>query len=207
MSGAGAMSSAVKSANARKTESRLRSRARRFAAATGVAVVLVAIATTPAALGASPQGNHFRDTGTDVDPDFCGTGKQVDIAFNVRVNEWLAPHKADFKTTTSGKVILTNPLTGDAVISKFAGPTWVETMSGDPAGLHVEEVATKGLPELIKTPHGGVLTRDAGYIVLRNTFDGDEFISGEIVVNKGPHPEAESDFELFCQVVPEALGL
>jgi hypothetical protein len=186
---------------------RLRSRARRLAAATGIGVALVALVGAPAALAAGQQGNHFRDVGTDVDPDFCGTGQEVDVAFNVRVNEWLAPHKADFKTTTSGKVILTNPLTGDAVISKFAGPTWVETMSGDPAGLHVEEVATKGLPELIKTPHGGVLTRDAGYIVLRNTFDGDEFISGEIVVNKGPHPEAESDFELFCKVVPEALGL
>ena len=96
-------------------------------------------------------------------------------------------------------MILTNPLTADTVISQFAGPTWIETVSGDPDGLHVEEVTIKGLPELIKTQHGGVLIRDAGYIVFRNTFDGDEFIGGEIVVNKGPHPEAESDFELFCQ--------
>jgi hypothetical protein len=43
--------------------------------------------------------------------------------------------------------------------------------------------------------------------VLHNTFDGDEFIGGEIVVNKGPHPQAESGFELFCQIMPEALGL
>jgi hypothetical protein len=25
--------------------------------------------------------------------------------------------------------------------------------------------------------------------------------------HKGPHPQAESDFELFCEIVPEALGL
>ena len=46
------------------------------------------------------------------------------------------------------------------MISQFAGPTWIETVSGDPDGLHVEEVTIKGLPELIKTPHGGVLIRD-----------------------------------------------
>jgi hypothetical protein len=71
----------------------------------------------------------------------------------------------------------------------------------------VTQFTNKGLPELFKTPHGGVLTRDAGYIVFRDTFDGDEFIAGEIVVNRGPHPQADSDFELFCQIIPEALGL
>jgi hypothetical protein len=90
---------------------------------------------------AAGQGNHFRDVGTDVDPDFCGTGQTINIAFNVRVNEWLAPHKADFKSTAAGKVVFTNPLTGDTVI------------------------------------------------------------------NKGSHPEAESDFELFCEVAVPALGL
>jgi len=207
MSGAGAMWYAVESANARKTGSRLRSRARRFAAATGVAVVLVAIAATPAALGASPQGNHFRDIGTDVDPDFCGTGKQIDIAFNVRVNEWLAPHQADYKSTSSGKVTFTNPLTGDTVINRFAGQSLDVTVSGDPAGINVHEFTSKGLPELFKTPHGGVLTRDAGYIVFRVVFDGDTPLSSDIVVNKGPHPQADSDFELFCQIMPGALGL
>ena len=183
------------------------SRARRLLAATGVGVVMMALAGPPAALAAGQQGDHFRDVGTDVDPDFCGTGQEIDVAFNVRVNEWLAPHKGDFKSTAAGTQIFTNPLTGDTVLGRFAGPVWVTTVSGDPEGLHVEEVTVKGLPELFKTPHGGVLTRDAGYIVLRNTFDGDEFISSEIVVNKGPHPQADSDFELFCQILPAALGL
>ena len=52
-----------------------------------------------------------------------------------------------------------------------------------------------------------MLNRDAGYIVFHDTFDGDEFISGEIVVNRGPHPQAESDFELFCEFMTDALGL
>jgi hypothetical protein len=30
---------------------------------------------------------------------------------------------------------------------------------------------------------------------------------GEIVIDNGPHPAAESDFELFCEFMPEALGI
>ena len=58
-------------------------------------------------------------------------------------------------------------------------------VSGDPAGINVHDFINKGLPELFKTPHGGVLTRDAGYIVQRAVFDGDPFLSIEIVVHKG----------------------
>jgi hypothetical protein len=53
----------------------------------------------------------------------------------------------------------------------------------------------------------GLKGADAGYIVQRAVFDGDTFLSIEVVVNKGPHPEADSDFELFCQIMPGALGL
>jgi hypothetical protein len=182
---------------------------RRLAAATGVGAVLtlMTLAAAPAALAADPEVNHFRDVFTDVDPDFCGTGQQIDIAGDILVTEWLAPHQADYKNTVSGTVTFTNPLTGDTVINHFANAFWDETISGDPEGLHVHEFTNKGIQELFKTPHGGVLTLDAGYIVFQVTFDGDEEISSEIVVNNGPHPQADSDFELFCEIMPEALGL
>ena len=207
MSSVDIRSPAAQSVNNSRKPLCVRSRTRRLLAVTGVGIVLMGLAGAPGALAAGQQGTHFRDVGTEVDPDFCGTGQQIELAFNVRVNEWLAPHKGDFKSTAAGTLIFTNPLTGDTVIERFAGPIWAVTVSGDPEGLHVEEVTVKGLPELFKTPRGGVLTRDAGYIVLRNTFDGDEFVSNEIVVSKGPHPQAESDFELFCQILPAALGL
>ena len=182
---------------------------RRLAAATGVGAVLMlmTLAAAPAALAADQQVNHFRDVFTDVDPDFCGTGQQIDIAVDVRGTEWLAPHQADYKNVVTGTVTFTNPLTGNTVMNHFANAFWDETVSGDPEGLHVHEFTTKGLPELFKTPHGGVLTLDAGYIVFQVTFDGDEEISSEIVVNNGPHPQADSNFELFCEIMPEALGL
>ena len=31
-------------------------------------------------------------------------------------------------------------------------------------------------------------------------------ISSTVLANKGPHPEADSDFALFCQVFTQVLG-
>ena len=76
----------------------------------------------------------------------------------------------------------TRRLTGDTVIEHFGGPASEKTISGDPEGLHVQEVVVKGLPDLIRAEHGGVLLRDAGYVVLHQTSDGDEFLSSETIV-------------------------
>lgn len=169
-----------------------------------------ALSIVPAsAFGAPPTQEHFRDVGTDVDPDFCGTGQAINVAFDVRVNVWISPEGEEelVRVTQSGKVVFTNPATGDSVTLSFAGQSTDEIISGDPEGLHTHLFTSKGLPEKIQTTHGPVLTRDAGIIAFAAIFDGDEFISQEIVVNKGPHPEAESDFELFCEVTTEALGI
>jgi hypothetical protein len=187
--------------------SRFRAGVRRFAVATGVAVALMAMAGAPAALAQGQQHDHFRDIGTDVDDDFCGTGQTINVAFNVLLNEWSAPHKGDFKGTATGKVTLTNPLTGDMAVNRFAGPFWVVNISGDPEGDHVEEITVAGLPELWKLAHGRVLIRDAGYVVIRNTIEDDEVVDQEVLIIHGPHPELESDFELFCEIMPEALGI
>jgi len=172
--------------------------------------LFAALALMPAAALAAPPGHeHFRDVGTFVDEDFCGTGQEINGSFDVRVNIWFSPEGAEdlVRTTFSGKQVFTNPDTGDSVTVSFAGQTTEVTISGDPAGLHTILVTTKGLPEKIQTTHGPVLLRDAGIIAFEDTFDGDEFISEEIVLVKGPHPEADSDFELFCEVTTEALGI
>jgi hypothetical protein len=148
------------------------------------------------------------DTATDVDPDFCGTGQEIDIAFDVVVNEWLAPHTGDFKSAASGKVILTNPVTGDTAINHFAGPFTDTFVSGDPDGVHLVDSSVKGLPELWKLEHGRRLIRDAGYVVIRSLLDGEEFIEHvEVLIDKGPHPDLDSDFELFCETLVPALGI
>jgi hypothetical protein len=180
---------------------------RRLAVATALAVALVAIAGSPGALARGQEHDHFRDTFTDVDDNFCETGQTINIAGNILVNEWFAPHKGDFKSTASGKITLTNPLTGDTAVNHFAGPTWVVNISGDPEGDHVHEVTVAGLPERWKLAHGRVLIRDAGYVVLRQTIEDDEVVENEVLVIHGPHPDLESDFELFCETLVPALGI
>jgi hypothetical protein len=187
---------------------RLRVGVRRLAVALAAIVGMLAAVGAPEALAAGQEHDHFRDIGTFVDDDFCGTGQEVDGAFNVVVNEFAAPHNGgEEKIVVSGKTTLRNPATGDVAINHFAGPVWNTFISGDPDGVHVEVSTTKGLPEMWKLEHGRRLIRDAGYVVIRNTFDGDEIIGQEVLVNKGPHPDLDSAFELFCETLVPALGI
>jgi hypothetical protein len=181
---------------------------RRLAVSIAAGGALLAAIAAPGAAAAGQQHDHFRDIGTFVDDDFCGTGQEIDGAFNVVVNEFLAPHNGgEEKIVASGKTTLRNPATGDVAINHFAGPVWNTFISGDPDGVHVEESTVKGLPEMWKLEHGRRLIRDAGYVVIRSTFDGDEIVDQEVLVNKGPHPDLDSDFELFCETLVPALGI
>jgi hypothetical protein len=205
---AGTRSSEVDRAMGYTGGSRLRVGVRRLAVALAAVVALLAAVAAPGALAAGQQHDHFRDVGTFVDDDFCGTGQEIDGAFNVVVNEFLAPHNGgEEKIVASGKTTLRNPATGDVAINHFAGPVWNTFISGDPDGVHVEESTVKGLPEMWKLEHGRRLIRDAGYVVIRTTFDGDEIVSQDVLVNKGPHPDLDSEFELFCQTLVPALGI
>ena len=205
---AGIRSSEVVRARGYTGGSQLRVGVRRLAVALAAVVALLAAVAAPGALAAGQEHDNFRDIGTFVDDDFCGTGQEIDGAFNVVVNEFLAPHNGgEEKIVTSGKTTLRNPATGDVAINHFAGPVWNTFISGDPDGVHVEESTVKGLPEMWKLEHGRRLIRDAGYVVIRTTFDGDEIVSQDVLVNKGPHPDLDSEFELFCQTLVPALGI
>ena len=177
--------------------------------AAGLAMVgSMSLAAVPSALAANPDVNHFTFSDSFTDDDFCGTGQTVNISVFVRGTEFFAPNQpVDYRNVTQGNNVFTNPLNGATVINHFAGPFSDTIISGDPEGLHTHEFTNKGLPEMLRTEHGGVLIRDAGYIVFHQVDNGDEFVSSEIVVNRGPHPEAESDFTLFCDVMTDALGL
>jgi hypothetical protein len=65
----------------------------------------------------------------------------------------------------------------------------------------------KGLPEQLKIDHGPVLSRDAGNVTLVRIFDGTtgDFISQTVSSEKGPHPDLDSDFAVFCDVLIPAL--
>jgi hypothetical protein len=65
----------------------------------------------------------------------------------------------------------------------------------------------KGLPEKLSIAGGPTLSRDAGVVTVTTTLsslDGDvvsQTFSGE----HGPHPDLESGFEVFCNVLIPAL--
>jgi hypothetical protein len=134
----------------------------------------------------------------------------VEGTFDVRGTEALSPNgPTDYWQTAHGVTTFTNPVNGNTVISRFANRVEVKIISGDPeTGTFVEEVAFKGLPELLMVQgRGGVLLRDVGIAVFRNTWVDDELVNSEPILVRGPHPDLASDFEAFCEVTTDALGL
>ena len=175
-------------------------------------VALVAVfAILPAgALGAKPEIFHDRFLAVAEDEDVCGIVVDV-VAEGVFTDKVFTDKDGNFvrfQSTSTGKVTFT-AANGKSLVNPFAN----QYAEGEPI---VDEVAGtitfvytyKGLPEMLRTPHGPVLLRDAGFITFSDTVDLEtgELISSEILVNNGPHPEADSDFELFCQVFTEALS-
>ena len=103
-----------------------------------------------------------------------------------------------FTATASGKSIrihAANQVTGnDEPIDNGDGTvTFVNTF--------------KGLPEQLKIKNGPVLSRDAGVVTLTQNFDATtgDFISQTVSGEKGPHPDLDSDFAIFCDVLIPAL--
>jgi hypothetical protein len=178
------------------------------ALARAILVALVtALAVVPAsALGAKPVEqfhDHFTDSFSD---EICGI--PVDVVIVVTDNFTLYADES-FKDRSSFRSTVTNPANGKSIVISSAG-----LVSG-PAPTVDEEAGTitfftsfKGLPEKVQTKNGPVLLRDAGFVTFKDTFDleTDELISSEVIVNKGPHPDLDSDFGLFCEVVTPALS-
>jgi hypothetical protein len=174
-----------------------------------VVALVAAFAILPAgALGAKPEifHTHFLDTEEDV--DVCGITVDV-VAEGVFTDKAFFDKEGNFvrfMSTASAMVTFTAE-NGKSVIVQNAGQfTDVEPLIDEEAGTITFVTTFKGLPEKIQTANGPVLLRDAGIITFMDTFDLEtgEFISSDIII-KGPHPEAESDFTLFCEVITEAL--
>lgn len=170
------------------------------------AVTALVLAFAPIAASAGPD-EHFLDVGTDTDPNFCGTGQEIDVSFRVHVNIWFMGEEDFSKLTQSGKVWFTNPDNGRSVLLKFAGQVTNVITAGEEGAVHTHVFTTKGLPEKIKLEGRRVLTRDAGLIVETVTVDANGDLIDYSATWKGPHPEAASGFELFCNVMTDALGI
>jgi hypothetical protein len=77
--------------------------------------------------------------------------------------------------------------------------TYTYTINGRP------EVLRSGNKSLV-VDVGTISFPDTFYLCDLSTDDDNYFINSEITGITGPHPDAESDFALFCDVVTEILG-
>jgi hypothetical protein len=170
-----------------------------------LAVVFTLAVVLPAtALAAKPVEqfhDHFTDTFSD---NVCGIPVE---ATAVVTDNFFVFADDSFRDTNSVMITFTNPENGKSVVLSNAGQITGTAIVDEEAGTITFVTTYKGLPEKIQTAQGSVLLRDAGLITFSETFDleTEELISADVVI-KGPHPEAESDFEAFCEVMTEALA-
>jgi hypothetical protein len=172
----------------------------------GIAVASLVLGAAPAAQAAASNSEHFAFSESFTEPDFCGTGQAVELTISAHGTRFPAPNQpsVDFAQNTFVTVTWVTE-SGATVIGHTSHRFTVGTVSGDPAGIHVDEGTNSGVMHF-RLDHGGVLIMNAGVITVTETFNGEEFLSGEITVNNGPHPSFEDD-ALFCEVISTALGL
>jgi hypothetical protein len=134
------------------------------------------------------------------------------IEGTVVANVWIGTNGGDptqqVKATVNLRITYTNPDTGASVVEHWAFVSTNEIVSGLESGVHTHEFVERGLKAKFKLAKGGLLTRDAGNLTYRVTFDAnDEVIDFEVVSIRGPHPAFESEGDFFCSTLVPALGL
>ena len=164
------------------------------------------MALTASSAGAAPIVEHGHSSGTDISSaPLCGIEGTTVTRF---VDDFQVFADNTFKDEFRGKAVFTSAATGKSVsifaAQQASGPN-DPIDNGD--GTITFVTTFKGIPEQLKIANGPVLTRDAGTVTLFQTFDAatGDFISTTASGEKGPHPELESGFELFCDVIVPAL--
>jgi hypothetical protein len=161
--------------------------------------VLVLTLGVGSVLAAGPD--HQMISGSDTDPDFCGTGQSVDVTFRGVFNGWGDKAYGHISNTW------TNPDNGVSVVDSFSGGGKSLGVIDDGDGAYTIVRNRQGLPEQLRLANGPLLTLDAGLLIFYDHFDADDNYLGTDVVVRGPHPDVDSGFTLWCEVMIEALGL
>jgi len=174
-----------------------------FALAGLAATILVALLASSA--GAAPPVQQFHGKFSDVNPtdNQCGiAGSSYDSGMdNIQVFA-----DGTFKDEFTLKYVFTSDATGKSFEIHVAQQMTSTLEVVNPDGSMTFIDTFKGLPEQIKIPNGPQLSRDAGNVTFLDTFDASgNFLSRTVVDEKGPHPDLDSDFSLFCDVIVPAL--
>ena len=174
--------------------------------------LLLAMVQPAAAKLVERSHDHIVETFED---EICGIPviTTIDIIDNIQVRLAKSGFPL-FKSTGRGTITFTNPANGKSVEETFSGATKDLTVVDNGDGTITLRTAVTGVPEEVTLSDGTVAIKDVGRVVFVTVIDyngtptdteDDEFLSQTIESISGPHPELESDFTLFCEVVVPAL--
>ena len=180
--------------------------ARKLALVLAGALALTIGASGSASAAAPPANEHSSSTDTFAD-ELCGI--QGTSTVNV-VDNFKLYADGTFLDTSRVRQVFTAE-NGKSVVILAAGQVTGPAEPIQNADGTITFINTfKGLPEKLSIAGGPTLSRDAGVvtqtITLRPLPNGDlEFVSQTFSGEHGPHPDLESGFELFCDVLTPAL--
>jgi hypothetical protein len=141
--------------------------------------------------------------------DLCGLQVTQHVVVHVNVVTYPDGLRRDLSTT----LITWTNADGDWLSTFSVGPfIFSEVVNAD--GTTTFTLSARGVQELVRSARGIEAAFDRGQITFVTTIDfgdpenpdDDVVIFDGITFVAGPHPEADSDFALFCQVVTEVLG-
>jgi hypothetical protein len=110
----------------------------------------------------------------------------------------------DITSTNAEGVTITNSVRqinqeGDLVDNGDGTWTFTYAVNGAPLKLRSGN-------DTVLFDRGRITFEEVIYFGDLSTIEDNEFISGQITSISGPHPEAESDFTLFCEVFTDVMG-
>ena len=179
---------------------------RKFACICSIVAAAVAVAAGTGT-AAKKAVFHSHENFTDTFPDsFC----DIDGTSVVRgVDNFTVYSNNTFKDTFEINQTFTSTATGKSIVLHVGQQQTGNDQPIDNGDGTVSFVATfKGLPEQIRLKNGRLLSRDAGNVTFTRVFDAvtGDFISMTVNSEKGPHPDLDSDFAIFCDVIVPALS-
>jgi hypothetical protein len=174
--------------------------------------LLLAIVQPAAAQLVERSHEHIMETFQD---EVCDIPVTITVDIINNIQERLAKSGFPlFQSTGPGTITITNPATGKSVTQRFTGAVKDLTVVDNGDGTITVRTAFTGIPEEVRLSDGTVAIKDVGRVVFAavldyngtpTNVDDDVFISQSIESISGPHPDLESDFTLFCEVVVPAL--
>lgn len=178
------------------------------------AACLIGLTAAPAA-AEKPFENVHERTNVTFEEELCGIDVETTVSAVNHFKGKIGPNGFPlFQGNGNGTTTWYNPDTDRSMTFSNRGAFKDLSVTDNGDGTITVVSQTTGVPEEITLDDGTVAVKDVGRIVFSTVLDyngtpadaeDDIFISQEIVSISGPHPEAESDFTLFCPIVVDGL--